>query len=85
MVAFVRAVGALITEYENIKRTASNDQASRAEVACDAALEELGRLSIALRQLRRSLHGAPAEPDLPRDAAWTATARESSTSIPPGP
>jgi hypothetical protein len=83
MVAFVKAVGGLITRYDTIKRTASTEEASRAQVACDAALDELERLSVALRQFRRSLHSAPVASDVAPHTSWRATLRESSTSQPP--
>ena len=61
MVSFVRALGGLITNYDSTKRAAGSEDTTRAEVACDAAIDELERLSTALKQLRRSLHGAPAD------------------------
>lgn len=56
MVAFVRAVGGLLTQYESTKRASSPIDTRRAGDACERALDELDRLSVALRQLRRSLH-----------------------------
>jgi hypothetical protein len=56
MVAFVRAVGGLMTKYETTKHARSASEATEAGDACVRALIELERLSEALRQLRRSLH-----------------------------
>ena len=56
MVAFVRAVGGVMSKYETTKHPSSSGDVVQAEDACERALHELERLSEALRQLRRSLH-----------------------------